>query len=60
MEITNVVVDKIQKQNDQAKIQYSSSVRVNIASAIETVDFGSIPGWVKSKTIKIGIHSFRA
>ena len=30
------------------------------ASATETVDSGSIPGRVKQKTIKIGIHSFPA
>ena len=28
--------------------------------ATETVDSGSIPSQVKRKTIKIGIHSFRA
>ena len=28
------------------------------ASAAETVDSGLIPGWVKPKTIKIGIHSY--
>ena len=30
------------------------------ASATEAVDSGSIPGRVKPKTIKIGIHSFPA
>ena len=30
------------------------------ASAPEAVDSGSIPGRVKPKTIKIGIHSFPA
>ena len=30
------------------------------ASAAETVDLGLIPGRVKSKTLKIGIHSFPA
>ena len=34
--------------------------RVNRASVTETVDSGSIPGRVKSKTIKIGICSFPA
>ena len=34
------------------------SGRVDRASATEAVDSGSIPGWVKPKTIKIGIHSF--
>ena len=34
--------------------------RVDRASATETVDSGSIPGRVKPKTIKIGIHSFPA
>ena len=29
-------------------------------SATEAVDLGSIPGRVKPKTIKIGIHSFPA
>ena len=36
------------------------SGRVDRASATEAVDTGSIPGRVKPKTIKIGIHSFRA
>ena len=36
------------------------SGRVDRASAIETVDLGSIPGRVIPKTIKIGIHSFPA
>ena len=34
--------------------------RVDRASATEAVDLGLIPGWVKPKTIKIGIHSFPA
>ena len=34
------------------------SGRVDGASAAEAVDLGSIPGRVKPKTIKIGIHSF--
>ena len=34
--------------------------RVDRASATDAVDSGSIPGWVKPKTIKIGIHSFPA
>ena len=34
--------------------------RVDRASATEAVDSGSIPGRVKPKTIKIGIHSFSA
>ena len=34
--------------------------RVDRASATEAVDTGSIPGRVKPKTIKIGIHSFPA
>ena len=38
----------------------SISGHVDRASATETVDSGSIPGRVKSKTIKIGIHSFPA
>ena len=36
------------------------SGRVDRASATEVVDSGSIPGRVKPKTIKIGIHSFPA
>ena len=36
------------------------SGRVDRASATETVDLGSIPGRVKPRTIKIGIHSFPA
>ena len=34
------------------------SGRMDRASATEAVDLGSIPGWVKPKTIKIGVHSF--
>ena len=37
-----------------------SSGRVDRASAAEVVGPGSILGQVKPKTIKIGIHSFRA
>ena len=36
------------------------SGRVDRASSTEAVDTGSIPGRVKPKTIKIGIHSFPA
>ena len=36
------------------------SDRVDLASATETVDSGSIPGRVNPKTIKIGIYSFLA
>ena len=36
------------------------SDRMDIASATETVDSVSIPGRVKPKTKKIGIHSFLA
>ena len=36
------------------------SGRVDRASATEEVDWGSIPGRVKPKTIKFGIHSFPA
>ena len=32
--------------------------RVDRALATETVDLSSIPGWIKSKTIKIDIQSF--
>ena len=41
---------------------YSDTIsgRVDRASATEAVDSGSIPGRVKPKTIKIGIHSFPA
>ena len=38
----------------------SADSRVDRASATEAVDSSSIPGRVKSKTIKIGIHSFPA
>ena len=37
-----------------------SSSSANIAIAIETVNSGSIPGWIKPNTIKIGIHNFPA
>ena len=36
------------------------SGRMERASATEAVDLGSIPGRVKPKTKKIGIHSFPA
>ena len=36
------------------------SGRVDRASATKAVDLGSIPGRVKPKTTKIGIHSFPA
>ena len=36
------------------------SGRVDRASVTEAVDSGSIPGRVKPKTIKIGIHRFPA
>ena len=36
------------------------SGRVDRPSATETVDPGSIPGWFKSKTVKISAHSFPA
>ena len=36
------------------------SGRVDTEFATETVDSGSIPGWVKPKTTEIGIHSFPA
>ena len=36
------------------------SRRVDRASVTEAVDSDSIPGRVKTKTIKIGIHSFPA
>ena len=38
----------------------SISGRVGRASATDAVDASSISGGVKPKTIKIGIHSFRA
>ena len=36
------------------------SGQVDRASAAEAADSGSIPSRVKPKTIRIGIHSFRA
>ena len=39
---------------------HSGNGRVDRASATEAVDTGPIPGRVKPKTIKIGIHSFPA
>ena len=36
------------------------SGRMDRASATETDNLGSIPGRVKPKTIKLGIHSFPA
>ena len=42
------------------KILKPISGRVGRASATKAVDYGSIPGLVKPKTVKIGIHSFSA
>ena len=44
----------------QSLVYKPISGRVDRASATEAVDSGSIPGRVKPKTIKIGIHSFPA
>ena len=45
----------------EARTRYKPiSGRVDRAYATEAVDTGSIPGRVKPKTIKIGIHSFPA
>ena len=52
--ITGYFHDETKRQNKPI------SGRVNRASATEAVDSGSIPGGVKPKTIKIGIHSFPA
>ena len=38
----------------------TASGRMNRTSATKTADLGSIPGRVKPKTIKMGIHSFPA
>ena len=40
--------------------EFDYSGRMDRAFATEAVDAGSIPGRVKPKTIKIGIHSFPA
>ena len=46
--------------NNSYIFQKPISGRVDRASATEAVDSSSIPGQVKTKTIKIGIHSFLA
>ena len=46
--------------NSIGAIIWPISGRVDRASATEAVDSGLIPGRVKTKTIKIGIHSFSA
>ena len=46
--------------NSTRIVDLSLGGRVDRASATEAVDSGSIPGRVKPKTIKIGIHSFPA
>ena len=48
------------KDQNKALINKPISGRVDRASATEAVDSGSIPGRVKPKTTKIGIHSFPA
>ena len=51
---------KIGLNQQMSNITVPISGRVDRASATEAVDSGSIPGRVKPKTIKIGIHSFPA
>ena len=46
--------------NNSYIFQKPISGRVDRASVTEAVDSSSIPGRVKTKTIKIGIHSFPA
>ena len=53
---TRARVKSQQEQSNRDRKIYSG--RVDRASATEAVDTGSIPGRVKPKTIKIGIHSF--
>ena len=55
--LVHIIQWKVSGSGSQAK---SISGRVDRASATEAVDTGSIPGRVKPKTIKIGIHSFPA
>ena len=52
------VIDK--KKTPQSRLKQTIRGRVDRASATEAVDSGSIPGQVKPKTRKIGIHSFPA
>ena len=49
-------MSNFKKKKDLCCVQDSG--RVDRVSGTETVDSGSIPGRVKPKTIKIGIHSF--
>ena len=51
--------DWYRRKNDTFT-QQPISGRVDRASATEAVNTGLIPGRVKPKTIKIGIHSFPA
>ena len=53
-------ITRKQFERIRTRLDWSISGRVDRASATETVDLGSIPGRVKPKTIKIGIHSFPA
>ena len=50
------------QNNNNVRIKQLKPIsnRVDRASATEVVDWGSIPGRVEPKTIKIGIHSFPA
>ena len=60
--ITSFIISAIPRELRGIALQFSRhtpiSGRVDRASAIETVDSGSITARVKPKTIKIGIHSF--
>ena len=53
-------ITRKQFERIRTRLDWSISGRVDRASATKTVDLGSIPGRVKPKTIKIGIHSFPA
>ena len=53
-------IEKVYDSGRVVEFTTPISGRVDRASATETVDSGSIPGWVIPKTIKIGIHSFPA
>ena len=58
--ITKYLIQLRKQQYLKRLIYLPISGRVDRASATEAVDSGSIPGRVKPKTIKIGIHSFPA
>ena len=56
----NPVYRIIHTNETNEKLDVKNNGQVDRASVTEMVDSGLIPGWVKPKTIKLGIYSFLA